>query len=259
MKSITTSILVVIVIFLSISLENANGVSREVATIFAEVIHRVNSVPLDDIPIAQYIFRFANQTCMKEELRIEKNHTIITDKLINWSSDGARKILEALWLAAPLCYDGFDSDVEEDFVKLQSWMKNEDFKENLNCFKYKLEVLDSSSTLLADFDKRSVTENPSAKTACDDYLKIFFENNLKLTLESYKSEMKALAIKSCNEQTFINASERRKNLLKIVIVGNAERVPVKYLKNTKKDYLASQKELGRAMKNCILDDLKSEI
>ncbi|KAG5666593.1 hypothetical protein PVAND_014611 [Polypedilum vanderplanki] len=217
---------------------------------------KINRTALADLPDSQRIFRFANQTCMKNELKIDENYKIIMNKIVNWNSDRTRKILEAIWIVAPICLDNFEQEVDEQFLTIQNYMKSEIYRENLNCFKYKLESFQPNSVLLIDFDRKLIHNNPSIIAACDEFLHDFYSKFLNISIESLKSDMEALEIFTCNEQTFVNAAERKKNVLKIAIVANSERVPVKYFKITKNEYKESLRSLGRNIKDCILNDIK---
>lgn len=261
MKSPATSLLLAgcgfCLLLLSLAPKRAACVSSEVATIFSELIGRVNRRAMVDLRAGQRILRLTNQTCLRQEMQIEARHALITGKVVLWRSEETRKVLEAIWLSAPLCWSGFDREADEQFESVVEALRSDVYGENLGCFKYKLASLQPLSPLLIEFDRKSVASDQSLVLACENFVAEFYGRFLKLTFESLKSDMAALRISVCNEESFVSANERRKNLLKLAIVANTVRVPVKYLKITKNEFRESLRMVGRAMKDCILSDIRA--
>lgn len=209
------------------------------------------------MPKIQKILRLANRTCIFSELNAVDDSEPVPFDDINWKGDRTLKILEAVWLAAPLCTDFFETQTEKHFERLKEALRGKFYAEHLNCFKYGLFSINSTAThpLLVGFDSNSVTRNP---TKCNQILNDFFNQYLVPQIEGLKVEMKVLKIQKCGENDYMQPLERKSNLLKAAIVGNmAERVPVKYLKITKHEFRDSMGKQGRAMKDCLLKDVES--
>lgn len=257
---VTLAILTTIIISAASIPTSLSSQSNEISLVLKAIYVKVNSRPLADLYRNQKILRFANRNCVFNELGAIDDGDLTHFDEINWRGDRTIKIIEAVWYAAPLCVDFFEEQSEKYFEEWKEILKDEFYSKNIECFKHGLLARNTSGNhpLLIGFNKESVIYNVSTAMECENILREFFKKFLDPQIDALKIEMNTLQIQRCSESFYTQKKERMLNFLKIAIVANTkERVPSKYLKITKGEFKDALKQQGRAIKDCILKDVRA--